>query len=218
MRRRILGAGCALLAALAGLGAGSAVAALLSGAASPIVSVGNAVIDATPGALKDWAVEKFGENDKLILIGSVTIVVLLIAAAIGVIGVTHRRLALLLAGLLGLVAVGAAAIDRTLLADWWVAVIPGLVTTLVVVVMFAWLLAAVDGRRTGESVGEHVGDAGGHRPPAAVAGRARDGSDRRRWGPGRTPELRPRGRRIADGCAHPKADESGATGAARRER
>ena len=144
VKKHAAGAASGLLAALAGLGAGSGVAALLSGAASPVVSVGNAFIDATPGALKDWAVETFGENDKVVLIGGVLGVVLLIAAGAGVLGVHRRRLALAVAAVLGLVAIIAAASDRTLLADWWVALIPGVVTGVVVVGVFAWLLGSLD--------------------------------------------------------------------------
>lgn len=128
------------MAALAGLGAGSGVAELLSGTASPIVSVGNAVIDATPGPVKDWAVETFGENDKTVLVGSVLAVVFLLAAAAGAIGVTRRRVAIAIAVGLGLLAVAAAAIDRTLLADIWVAVIPAIVTLVVTTVAFVVLL------------------------------------------------------------------------------
>ena len=143
MNKRILGAGSGLLAAAAGVGAGSAVAALVSGTASPIVSVGNAVIDATPGALKDWAVETFGENDKTVLLGSVFVVIGVLAAAAGAIGVTRRRAAVAVATVLGLLAVAAAAIDRTVIAAAWVAVIPAVATLAVTVGAFALLLSVL---------------------------------------------------------------------------
>jgi hypothetical protein len=66
-------------AALAGLLAGGltiGVAELLSalfirfriggGAAGPVVAVGDAFVDRTPGPLKDFAVRTFGESDKLV--------------------------------------------------------------------------------------------------------------------------------------------------------
>ena len=162
--KRILGAGAGVLAALAGVGVGSAVAELLSGTASPVVSVGNAVIDATPGAVKDWAVETFGENDKTVLLGSVSVVVGVLAAVAGAIGATRRRTALAVAALLGLLAVAAAMIDRTLLADTWVAVIPALVTLVVTVGAFALLLSTLAG-----TSGAHVHEA------------KRDNIDRRRF-------------------------------------
>ncbi|MGH3360806.1 MAG: molybdopterin-dependent oxidoreductase [Nocardioidaceae bacterium] len=147
---RLLAAAAGVLAAAAGVAAGSGLAALLTGTVSPIVSVGNAAIDLTPGALKDWAVETFGENDKLVLIGGVFAMVGLIAAAAGVIGLRRRRLALGITVALGVVAVVAAAADRTLTADRWVGLLPSVATLLVSTVAFAWLLsgfASTAGRR-----------------------------------------------------------------------
>ena len=51
-------------------------AALLGSASSPVYALGTAVIGITPGWLKDFAVEKFGSNDKPILLASVFVVVL----------------------------------------------------------------------------------------------------------------------------------------------
>src|SRR5699024_1567018 len=128
-----------------GVGAGSAVAALLSGTVSPVVSVGNAVIDATPGAAKDWAVETFGENDKTVLLSSVFVVIGVLAAGAGAVGVTRRRTALGIATVLGLLALAAAFMDRTLFVDVWVAVLPAVVTLIVTVGVFALLLSALAG-------------------------------------------------------------------------
>lgn len=143
MTKRLLGAASGLLAALAGLGAGSGVAELLSGTASPVVSVGNAVVDATPGPVKDWAVETFGENDKTVLIGSVLVVVAFLAMGAGAAGVTSRRVAVTTTVALGLAAVVAAALDRTLLADPWVAAVPAVVTLIVTTVALLLLLACL---------------------------------------------------------------------------
>ncbi|HLR84706.1 MAG TPA: molybdopterin-dependent oxidoreductase, partial [Nocardioidaceae bacterium] len=164
MTKRILGAGSGLLAAAAGVGAGSAVAALLSGTVSPVVSVGNAVIDATPGAVKDWAVETFGENDKTVLLSSVFVVIGVLAAGVGAVGVTRRRTALGIATVLGLLALAAAFMDRTLFVDVWVAVLPAVVTLIVTVGVFALLLSAL------------AGTAGAH-----TAEKAPPGFDRRRF-------------------------------------
>ena len=97
-----------LLAALTGMAVGHLVAALVNPAASPVLSVGSTVIDATPTPVKEWAVQNFGTNDKPILLGSVGLVTALAAMAIGL--VARKRpsvagvLVVLLAGLAGLAA------------------------------------------------------------------------------------------------------------------
>lgn len=152
---KLLAAGAGVLAAAAGVAAGSGLAALLTGTVSPVVSVGNAAIDLTPGPLKDWAVQTFGENDKVVLIGGVFVVVALIAAAAGVIGLRHQRVALGITVLLGVVAVVAAATDRTLTADRWVGVLPSVLTLLVSTGALAWLLS---GLRTPDRRGARTPD------------------------------------------------------------
>ncbi|MDN5853237.1 MAG: molybdopterin-dependent oxidoreductase, partial [Actinomycetia bacterium] len=106
-------------------------------------------------------------NDKTVLLGSVFVVVGILAAAAGVIGVTRRRTALGIATVLGLLAVAAAVIDRTLLADLWVAVIPALVTLVVTVGAFTLLLSALS-----RTAGAHTARQEEHEPP---------GFDRRRF-------------------------------------
>ncbi|GAA3524996.1 oxidoreductase [Aeromicrobium flavum] len=83
-----LGSLAGVASATAGLAVGHLVAALTTPAASPVLAVGSAVIDRTPTALKQWAIERFGDSDKLILLASV-LVGTLVFAAIG--GVLARR-------------------------------------------------------------------------------------------------------------------------------
>lgn len=72
-------------AATAALVGGLAVAAtrgigqLISGAlllpsASPFITVGNAAVDRTPTPVKDFAVARFGTNDKLVLLIGMAVV------------------------------------------------------------------------------------------------------------------------------------------------
>ncbi|MCF6378664.1 molybdopterin-dependent oxidoreductase [Nocardioides KLBMP 9356] len=102
-RRTLLHAAYGVLATLVGLAAGHLVAALTVPAASPVLAVGSTVIDLTPTPLKEWAIRQFGTNDKLVLVGSVTIVVLLLAAVAGIIADRRETLGLLI--LVGLAAV-----------------------------------------------------------------------------------------------------------------
>ncbi|WP_424529625.1 molybdopterin-dependent oxidoreductase [Sphaerisporangium viridialbum] len=76
----------ALIGVVAGavaLGIGQLVAGLLNPKASPVIAVGDAAIDRTPAALKEWAIRTFGANDKLVLISGIVVVLVLIAAGLG---------------------------------------------------------------------------------------------------------------------------------------
>ena len=73
------GALSGVLAAAAGVGVATGVAALLTGVPSPVESIGNRAIDLTPRFLKEFAIRQFGENDKPVLIGGM-VVTLFVAA------------------------------------------------------------------------------------------------------------------------------------------
>lgn len=79
-----LGAAAGLVSAAAGLAAGHLVAALTTPSASPVLAVGSTVVDQTPTPLKQWAVETLGNADKPVLLGTVLVVTLLLAAVGGV--------------------------------------------------------------------------------------------------------------------------------------
>jgi DMSO/TMAO reductase YedYZ molybdopterin-dependent catalytic subunit len=89
-RRR--GDGAAALAGVVAAGAGLAlaelVAALIDPASSPVLALGGVVVDSVPPWLKDFAVEWFGTNDKLVLLLSMGVV---LAAGAALAGVLERR-------------------------------------------------------------------------------------------------------------------------------
>ena len=76
-----------ILAALAGLAAGSVAAALLGTRQTPVVAIGSAFIDRVPPWLKDLAISLFGTNDKLALKTGILIVLLAFAALGGYLAV-----------------------------------------------------------------------------------------------------------------------------------
>jgi hypothetical protein len=80
----IAGAVMGFLAAAVAIGVATLAAAFFRPAASPIIAVGEAFIDRTPPALKNFAVEKFGENDKTMLLLGMYVTIALLAMAIGV--------------------------------------------------------------------------------------------------------------------------------------
>jgi DMSO/TMAO reductase YedYZ molybdopterin-dependent catalytic subunit len=103
--------------ALAGLAAGAvtiAVAELLaalldaaglgSGQGSPVLGVGDAAVDRTPGWLKDFAISTFGAHDKLVLLVSIGVVLAVLAAAAGVVEGRRRGAGVALVIGLGVVA------------------------------------------------------------------------------------------------------------------
>lgn len=96
--RGLLAGGIAgFLAAAVALGVANLVAAFVRPQASPIIAVGGAFIDRTPPALKNFAVEKFGENDKTMLLLGMYVTIALIAIAIGVLA--WRRIGIGVAGI-----------------------------------------------------------------------------------------------------------------------
>lgn len=76
-----------VLAALAGLAAGSVVAGLLGTTLTPVVAIGSAFIDRVPPWLKDLAIAWFGTNDKTALRVGILTVLLVLAALGGVLAV-----------------------------------------------------------------------------------------------------------------------------------
>jgi DMSO/TMAO reductase YedYZ molybdopterin-dependent catalytic subunit len=107
------GAGAGLLAGVAAVAASEAVAALLDGVTSPLLSVANRAVDAAPRPLKELAIETFGTADKPVLIGSVVATVAGLAVAAGILGVRRPRLAVGLFLALSAVATVAALADRS---------------------------------------------------------------------------------------------------------
>ena len=95
-----------MLATIVGMAAGHLVASLLDPASSPVLAVGSTVIDLTPTPVKEWAVAQFGTKDKPILVGSVLLGALVLAAIAGILA--RRRFALGAGLLLVLVAAAGA--------------------------------------------------------------------------------------------------------------
>ncbi|MDQ1670588.1 MAG: hypothetical protein QOE40_2649 [Actinomycetota bacterium] len=135
--RRTAGALAGLIAAGVALGVAELVSAFIDPKSSPVVAVGGSVIDATPQWLKQFAIEQFGTNDKPVLIGSIVVVLVLLALLTGTLAV--RRPAVGLAGVAVLGAVGAVA-ATTRPAAAALAFLPSVVGALVGAVALLMLL------------------------------------------------------------------------------
>ena len=73
-----------LVATGAGLAAAELVVGLFERTSSPVVPVGQVFIDWVPRPLKEWAIETFGTNDKVVLVVGALVVLLGIGIGVGV--------------------------------------------------------------------------------------------------------------------------------------
>ena len=98
-----------LLSSAAGLAAAELVVGLVSGSASPVVPVGQEVIDRVSPSVKDWAIDTFGTADKAVLVIGSLIVLAVIGSIVGILAVRGHRneafIVVLFTGLIGVLAV-----------------------------------------------------------------------------------------------------------------
>jgi DMSO/TMAO reductase YedYZ molybdopterin-dependent catalytic subunit len=106
--RRLLAALAGLVAGGVALGVAELAAALVGPASSPVIAVGDAVITLTPEPVKKFAIETFGENDKIALVVGTLILIALYALVLGLISLRSRRLGVIGIALFGVVGVVAA--------------------------------------------------------------------------------------------------------------
>jgi len=136
-RRAGLGAIAGLLAAGTALGVGQLVAGFTGANGSPVVAVGQLQIDFTPPWLKNFAINEFGSDDKLILVSGILVVLAIFAAVIG--ALATRRLAYGMAGLAVFAAVGLTAAATRPTATFG-SVLPTLAATAAAVVVLRMLI------------------------------------------------------------------------------
>lgn len=138
-RGLLAGAIAGFLAAAVALGVANLVAAFVRPQASPIIAVGEAFIDRTPSALKEFAIQKFGENDKNMLLLGMYVTIAFIAIAIGVLA--WRRLSIGVAGI-GLFGLFGAFVAITRPDSHVTDVIPSIVGGIAGVAAIVWLVRA----------------------------------------------------------------------------
>ena len=127
-----------LVTALVALGVAELVSAISSALRSPVLDVGDRVIDAVPPGVKDLAIDWFGTADKIALLVGIGVLLAIYAAVVGIVAVRgHLRAGLVGIGLFGVL--GAAA-SLTARADRGpVAVVPSIVGALVGGAALWWL-------------------------------------------------------------------------------
>jgi hypothetical protein len=100
-RGLLAGSIAGFLAAAVALGAANLAAAFVRPQASPIIAVGGAFIDRTPPWLKNFAVQKFGENDKTMLLLGMYVTIALLAMVIGMLAWHHVSVGVVALALFG---------------------------------------------------------------------------------------------------------------------
>ncbi|VXC02563.1 DMSO/TMAO reductase YedYZ molybdopterin-dependent catalytic subunit [Citricoccus sp. K5] len=159
----------ALAAALL-LGIAEIASALFSPVSSPLVAVGAAFIDITPSWLKDFAIDVFGTADKLVLMVSMGVVALALAAVLGLIARRRLTLASVLCAAIA-VLLGAAVLSRP--ATGWLDLLPTVLGGVAGIAALNWLVRLAH-RRTvpvGDSPGPEPTEGGAARPARPEAAR-----------------------------------------------
>lgn len=139
-----------LLSTLLGMAVGHLTASLLRPDSSPVLVVGSTVIDATPASMKEWAIRTFESDgfsigpidfaarnyDKVVLVGSVLVGVLVLSCVAGLLARRSFRLG---AGLL-LLLVGTALVMAVLRPNFGALDVVPALTTAVAGVATLWVL------------------------------------------------------------------------------
>ncbi|MBM2622079.1 molybdopterin-dependent oxidoreductase [Actinoplanes sp. LDG1-06] len=141
MRTLLRDAAAGVIAAGLGIAVAELFAAATRPDAAPLIAVGGAIIDATPTAVKEFAVRELGTHDKPVLLASIGLVLALFAAAIGVLG--RRRRVLVVAGTVVLGAAGAtAALSRPTASAF--SPVPSLLAAAIAGSVLWWLLRTAE--------------------------------------------------------------------------
>ncbi len=114
-----------MLAAGGGLAVAELTAAFSDRLQSPVLDVGDKVVDSVPTWLKDQAIEWFGQNDKRALLIGIAVILGIYAAVLGIVALGRRwQLAVAGAGLFAVIGAYASQASRRP-APWW-AVFPSI--------------------------------------------------------------------------------------------
>jgi hypothetical protein len=133
---RLAGGIMGFIAAGLAIGIATLIAAFFRPQASPIIAVGEWFIDHTPSWLKNFAIQKFGEHDKTMLLLGMYVTIAVLAIGIGVLA--RRRITI---GVVGLAVFGlfGAYIAYTRPASRFTDIIPSIIGAAAGVAALLWL-------------------------------------------------------------------------------
>jgi DMSO/TMAO reductase YedYZ molybdopterin-dependent catalytic subunit len=126
----------------AGLAGGELFAVTVDPNASPYVAVGSAVVDHSPTAVREFAINTFGTSDKVALFTGMTFLIVALAAACGVAQRRWPPAGTVVIGLFGVIG-AVAALGRP--DAVWTYAIPSVGTALIAIVVLRVLLGMVPG-------------------------------------------------------------------------
>ena len=150
-----------LTAAALGVGVGELFGGLVARAGSPVVAVGGLVIDNVPPAVKDWAIENLGKNDKVALVAGTLIILAGLGAGLALVARRRPSVAVVVVILVSLV--GVIATKSQTLAGPVEAAIPSLVGAAAAIVALALLRSRAAGVPAPATTSEDARDGGADR-------------------------------------------------------
>ncbi len=153
-QRRVLGGLAGIVAALVALGVAEAVAAISRTFQSPVLDVGDRVVDAVPRRVKELAIDWFGTNDKIALLTGIGSILTIYAFVIGIIAF-GKRLSVALVGIASFGLIGAFASQTTRREAPLVAVLPSMIGAIAGVTAL-WALRRAATRRLAVRPGTSV--------------------------------------------------------------
>ena len=126
-----------LLSTFAGLAVAELMTGLVKGASSPVLPVGQEIVDVVPPGVKDWAIETFGTADKAVLILGTVISLAVIGSIVGILAVRGARAAAYaVTSVVGLIGVWAVSMRP---APSFGKMLPAIVGTVVSIAVLWWL-------------------------------------------------------------------------------
>jgi DMSO/TMAO reductase YedYZ molybdopterin-dependent catalytic subunit len=126
-----------LLSTFAGLAAAELITGLVRGASSPVLPVGQEIIDIVPIEVKNWAIDTFGTADKAVLLLGTVISLAVIGSIVGTLAVRGARsAAYAVTAVVGLIGVYAVSLRP---APTFGKMLPPIVGTLASIAVIWWL-------------------------------------------------------------------------------
>lgn len=132
-----LRAACGIVSAGLALGVAELMSVPVGAGSAPLAAIGATVVDHTPDGVREWAIDTFGTNDKLILYLLMGVVALIVAALVGVVERTARPIGSVVLGAFGIGAAWAA-LERP--AANWTWALPSVVGVALAIVALRWLI------------------------------------------------------------------------------
>ncbi|PPJ13572.1 oxidoreductase [Nocardia nova] len=132
-----LRAACGIVSAGLALGVAELVSVPVGAGSAPLAAIGATVVDHTPDGVREWAIDTFGTDDKMMLYLLMGVVALIVAALVGVVERTARPIGSVVLGVFGIGAAWAA-LERPA-ADWTWA-LPSVVGVALAIVSLRWLI------------------------------------------------------------------------------